>query len=158
MHPQLSHLQKNVDTLPQLTNADCITFGRQNGLIAKTLPQRTNADCIGVYQAEIMATSDFASAHKCGLHPDTTVFPGVSLSFASAHKCGLHLLPITWVFLLAFFASAHKCGLHLNHQLRCDSSVVLCLSAQMRIASIDHQSHRIPHHLCLSAQMRIASP
>ena len=102
--------------------------------------------------------SIFASAHKCGLHPAIPAAPNkitalclsAQMRIASAEKAkqqlGVTTLPqrtnadcikqnADAIARLQLFASAHKCGLH-----RADAEVVavlliLCLSAQMRIAS-----------------------
>ena len=57
----------------------------------------------------------------------------------------------------ADFASAHKCGLHHGDFTGLPSDPILCLSAQMRIASFPIWNTVAVMSLCLSAQMRIAS-
>ena len=68
---------------------------------------------------------------------------------------GGHLRPLGGGFLIT--VAAHKCGLHHQHPDGGKHTGVLCLSAQMRIASHGHAETGRAGRLCLSAQMRIAS-
>ena len=146
----------------------------------QTLPQRTNADCISLRRGTFGDDLSFASAHKCGLHP----FCAGSI-FARKELCLSAQMRIASIIKVR---KLFTCPLCLSAQMRIASTMngirspalKLCLSAQMRIASSsattyhlilffasahkcglhlrDSRLHGGIQNLCLSAQMRIASP
>ena len=101
----------------------------------QTLPQRTNADCISLRRGTFGDDLSFASAHKCGLHPFCagSIFARKELCLSAQMRiASARRISLTLFLALCLSAQMRIASCSPREQL---FFFLLCLSAQMRIAS-----------------------